>query len=124
MCIGAHSLSHPVLAESSDTEAWNEIKKSQELLGSVVQGEVWAMAYPFGDLSSAGTREFEMAARAGYECAFMNCGGSFQGKFQRFETPRVHVTADMTLGEFEAHLTGFHDKLRQRFGRQGVVPCA
>jgi hypothetical protein len=32
----------------------------------------------------------------------------------RFTVPRVHVTADMNLGEFEAHVAGFYRTLRKR----------
>jgi peptidoglycan/xylan/chitin deacetylase (PgdA/CDA1 family) len=124
MSVGAHTLSHPVLAKANDSQAWTEIQQGREMLGQVVQQEVWALAYPFGEASSVGGREFAMAERAGYECAFMNCGGGARAGFPRFAIPRVHVTADMTVGEFEAHISGFHDKLRQRFGRQGAVSCA
>lgn len=124
MSVGAHTTSHPVLACMPDEDAWSEIQNNQSALKAVVEREIWALAYPFGDATSAGAREFEMAARAGFECAFVNHGGGFHTKFPRFAIPRVHVTADMTLGEFEAHVSGFHEKLRQRFGRQGVVSCA
>jgi hypothetical protein len=35
-------------------------------------------------------------------------------KINRFALPRVHVTADMSLSEFEAHVTGFYRSLRRR----------
>ncbi len=48
----------------------------------------------------------------------MNVGGGFRGKISaeinRFALPRVHVTADMTLAEFEAHISGFYRSLRKR----------
>lgn len=124
MTVGAHTLSHPVLAHATRDEAWKEIQQSRAALQSVTGTDIWALAYPFGDATAAGAREFEMAEQAGYECAFMNCGGGFFHSFDRFAIPRVHVTGDMTLGEFEAHVSGFHEKLRQRLGRQGVVSCA
>jgi peptidoglycan/xylan/chitin deacetylase (PgdA/CDA1 family) len=121
MTVGAHTLSHPVLANAPRDEAWKEIQQGRAALHAVTGTDVWALAYPFGDLAAVGVREFEMAKQAGYECAFMNCGGGLAASFARFAIPRVHVAADMTLGEFEAHVSGFHEKLRQRFGRQGVV---
>ena len=47
----------------------------------------------------------------------MNAGGGFGAKIDRFAVPRVHVTADMSLSEFEAHIAGFYRTLRKRFGR-------
>ncbi len=124
MAIGSHTMSHPVLAESSAEFVWEEMIKSRDVLAGVIGKPVWAMAYPFGDPASAGPREFALAERAGYSCAFLNCGGGFCDNFSRFAIPRVHVTADMGLGEFEAHISGFHEALRQRFGRQDAKPCA
>jgi len=124
MAMGAHTMSHPVLAECSAELVWDEMTKSREALAGVLGKPVWAMAYPFGDPASAGPREFALAERAGYKCAFVNCGGGFCGNFSRFTIPRVHVTADMGLGEFEAHISGFHEAMKRRFSRQDAKPCA
>jgi hypothetical protein len=53
----------------------------------------------------------------------MNYGGGFRPVSSRFAIPRVHVTADMTLGEFEAHVSGFYEAFRQRLGRQDTASC-
>jgi peptidoglycan/xylan/chitin deacetylase (PgdA/CDA1 family) len=123
MAIGSHTMSHPVLARLSNESAWEEMSQSREALSRFLGKPVWAIAYPFGDPASAGAREFEMAARAGYQCAFLNFGGGFSRNFSRFAIPRVHVTADMNLGEFEAHVSGFHQSLRRRFGPEGTALC-
>jgi hypothetical protein len=49
----------------------------------------------------------------------MNAGGGFgakivAAKINRFALPRVHVTADMSLFEFEGHISGFYRSLRKR----------
>jgi hypothetical protein len=58
----------------------------------------------------------------------MNSGGGFgakivgakggvkisAAKINRFALPRVHVTAEMRLAEFEAHISGFYLLLRKR----------
>jgi hypothetical protein len=44
----------------------------------------------------------------------MNAGGGFGARINRFAVPRVHVTADMNLSEFEAHISGFYRILRKR----------
>ncbi len=44
----------------------------------------------------------------------MNTGGGFGAEINRFAWARVHVTADMSLFEFEAHISGFYRSLRKR----------
>jgi peptidoglycan/xylan/chitin deacetylase (PgdA/CDA1 family) len=113
MSIGAHTLSHPALPEAPDELAWAEISASRSLLECALGTRVWALAYPFGDPASVTAREVRMAKEAGFACAFVNFGGGFGAELPVFAMPRVHVTADMTLGEFEAHVSGFYRGLRQ-----------
>lgn len=115
MSIGAHGLSHPVLSRLPAPLAWQEIAESRSALEEALGVPVRALAYPFGDLASASQREFEMAERAGYKCAFLNVDGFLQRGSPLFALPRVHVSANMLLPEFEAHVSGFHQALRRRF---------
>jgi peptidoglycan/xylan/chitin deacetylase (PgdA/CDA1 family) len=115
MGVGAHTLTHPVLSQLSPDGAWSEIWESRCRLERVIGGPVWALAYPFGDPASVTDREQEMAERAGFTCAFLNVGGGFGAQAPLFALPRVHVTGEMNLGEFEAHVSGFYRSLRQRF---------
>jgi peptidoglycan/xylan/chitin deacetylase (PgdA/CDA1 family) len=127
MTIGAHSLSHPVLSRSSKELAWQEISESRSVLERALGKTVWAFAYPFGNAATVSRRDVQLAEDAGFRCAFMNAGGGFgakigareQVKINRFVLPRVHVTAEMTLGEFEAHVSGFYRSLRQRLKGEG-----
>jgi peptidoglycan/xylan/chitin deacetylase (PgdA/CDA1 family) len=114
MSIGSHTLNHPILSEQSSDEAWREISESRSILEDAVRRPVWALAYPFGDPASVTNREMQMAEQAGFQCAFMNVGGGFGAQLPRFALPRVHVTADMNLSEFEAHVSGFHRDFRSR----------
>lgn len=115
MTVGAHSLSHPMLAEQSAELVHAEIAECRKALEESLGGQVWAIAYPFGDPASVGEREFRLAQDAGYDCGFVNVGGVFDAASSRFRLPRVHVTAEMSLAVYEAHLSGFHDALRGRF---------
>jgi hypothetical protein len=114
MSIGSHTLTHPVLSQQSPESAWKEISESRTLLERAVGRPVWALAYPYGDAASVTAREQEMAERAGFQCAFMNVGGGFGAPLPRFALPRVHVTSDMGLPEFEAHVSGFYRALQTR----------
>jgi peptidoglycan/xylan/chitin deacetylase (PgdA/CDA1 family) len=116
MCIGAHTLSHPILSQSSPEEAWSEISWSKNHLERVVGQRIWALAYPFGDSSSVSSRELQMAKRAGYRAAFFNVGGTMGRQTPKFALPRIHITAAMSLAEFAAHISGFHRSLQELFG--------
>jgi hypothetical protein len=115
MCIGAHTSSHPMLSQLSPDLAWSEISESKHNLEQALGRKISALAYPFGDSSSVTSREVQMAERAGFQCAFLNVGGAFGTQTPRFALPRVHVTAEMTIAEFEAHISGFHRSLQEMF---------
>lgn len=114
MSIGAHSLSHPILARAPDEVAWREIFESKRVLEQVLGETVWAFGYPFGNGATVSIRDVGFAERAGYQCAFMNIGGGFGAKSERFVLPRVHVSADMTSGEFEGHISGVYAQLLKK----------
>jgi hypothetical protein len=86
-------------------------------LEAALDKPVWAFAYPFGDFESVTPQVLEMAKEAGYQAAFLNTGGGLGADTPRFAIPRVHVTATMNLGEFEAHVAGFHRSLQRWAGR-------
>jgi peptidoglycan/xylan/chitin deacetylase (PgdA/CDA1 family) len=113
MAVGAHTVSHPLLSKQSATAAEYEMRESQQILAEALGERVWSLAYPFGYAGSATTREFDIAKRVGYECAFLNFGGPVRPKSTLFSLPRVHVTAEMRASELEAHVSGFHWKLHR-----------
>ena len=118
MSIGAHTLSHPVLSQLPEELARQEVLESRLSLEQVLRQPVWALAYPFGDHASVTSRELRLAEEAGFSCAFINVDGGFGASASRFAFPRVHVTSDMKLGEFEAHVSGFYGALRRRFAEK------
>jgi peptidoglycan/xylan/chitin deacetylase (PgdA/CDA1 family) len=67
--VGAHSLSHCRLAQWPAEIARAEIVNCKEALETRLGDPVTSFAYPVGDPSSAGPREFALACEAGYEIA-------------------------------------------------------
>ena len=67
--IGSHTVRHPVLSHCTDAEATFEIAASKMILERKLGRSVRHLAYPHGDKSSAGRREFALAANNGYETA-------------------------------------------------------
>jgi peptidoglycan/xylan/chitin deacetylase (PgdA/CDA1 family) len=67
--IGAHTLSHPMLAKLDTTTAAHEIAGGKALLEQRLGRPVKHLAYPVGDATSAGAREFRLAREAGFVTA-------------------------------------------------------
>jgi peptidoglycan/xylan/chitin deacetylase (PgdA/CDA1 family) len=108
MTIGAHTRTHPVLSAASYEEARREISDAKAEIESTIGRSVWALAYPFGNSSTMGAREFHLTQAAGYSCAFLNVEHWPGEESNPFALVRTHVTADMTLPEFAAHVSGLH----------------
>jgi peptidoglycan/xylan/chitin deacetylase (PgdA/CDA1 family) len=117
MTVGAHTLNHPVLSQAPLDIARAEISESRTNIGSALQSHVWAFAYPFGDARSVTPQVLAMPQEAGYAAAFLNFGGGLGAGLPAYALPRIHVTADMSLSEFEAHVSGFYSLLQMHAGR-------
>jgi peptidoglycan/xylan/chitin deacetylase (PgdA/CDA1 family) len=75
VCIGAHSVSHPVLANCDPRTALWEITESKLRLERRLGKPVRHLAYPFGGATAAGPREFHSARQAGYLTAITSQPG-------------------------------------------------
>lgn len=64
--IGAHTLTHPMLAKHDDAVSRREIVEAKAIIEARIGRPVRHLAYPVGDPTSAGPREFAYAAEAGY----------------------------------------------------------
>jgi peptidoglycan/xylan/chitin deacetylase (PgdA/CDA1 family) len=67
--IGAHTLTHPMLAKHPDDFARREIDASRAMIAARTGREVRHLAYPVGDPGSAGPRDFALAREQGYASA-------------------------------------------------------
>jgi peptidoglycan/xylan/chitin deacetylase (PgdA/CDA1 family) len=122
MEIGSHTISHPKLSQLPAESSWKEIAESRCALEKALGVPVWSIAYPFGGIDAVSAREMQMAEGAGYDCAFINFGGGVGKDTSKFGIPRVHISLDTTVPEFEAHVSGLHEGLRRRFGRTEQIP--
>lgn len=121
MTIGAHTLTHPMLSQMSPEMAKGEMLASRTALESFLETPVWALAYPFGDPHSVSPQIFGLARESGFEAAFVNYGGGLGSDLSLYALPRIHVTAEMKLSEFEAHVSGFYSRLQRRAARVAQV---
>jgi peptidoglycan/xylan/chitin deacetylase (PgdA/CDA1 family) len=67
--IGAHTLTHPMLAKHDADVARREIVESRQRLETELGIPIRHFAYPVGDPDSVGPRDFALAAEAGFESA-------------------------------------------------------
>ncbi len=67
--IGAHTMSHPMLAKHPEEVARREIIESKAWLEEKLGLPIRHFAYPVGDPGSAGPREFALAKEAGFASA-------------------------------------------------------
>ncbi|MFM8699974.1 MAG: polysaccharide deacetylase family protein [Hyphomicrobiales bacterium] len=67
--IGAHTVNHPVLAACQDSTINDEMRQSRAMIVNQLQRPVRHLAYPHGDPTAAGQREFETAREIGFDSA-------------------------------------------------------
>lgn len=92
--IGAHSLTHPVLANESDGEAERQITGSLEQLAALLGRPVPYFAYPNGAAGlDYGPREQRFLAAAGVKLAFATDSGYFGPATDPLAIPRVGLQA-------------------------------
>lgn len=115
---GAHTVSHYNLRKLSPSDLEYELRTSKERIEEKINRDVDHFAYPFGTKSTAGRREFEAAASAGFKMATTTRGGNiFTGhKEHLYCLPRISVTWESLDNiEIETRLSGLFPFIRNRF---------
>jgi peptidoglycan/xylan/chitin deacetylase (PgdA/CDA1 family) len=94
--IGSHTLSHPRLATCAENRVRHELEESRATLASRLGRPVRHLAYPVGDPTSAGPREFALAAELGYASALTTRPGMIFPEHARHLTalPRLSVNGE------------------------------
>ncbi len=87
--IGAHTVSHPILALLDDEHARQEIEQSKRQLESVTAQPISLFAYPNGKVGlDFDQRHVAMAQQAGFAAAFTTGFGAATREHDRFQIPR------------------------------------
>jgi peptidoglycan/xylan/chitin deacetylase (PgdA/CDA1 family) len=91
--IGAHSVHHYAIANLSCEEAMSELVGSRERIAEELGRRPRFFAFPYGDETSAGSRDFELAAEAGFEAAVTTRKGMIFPAHRNYLTalPRVSL---------------------------------
>ncbi len=94
--IGAHTLTHPRLAKLDRADMLREMERSRSEIENRIERPVRHFAYPVGDPTSAGLREFEAARQLGFLAAVTTRPGLIFPEHAEHLTalPRLSVNGD------------------------------
>jgi peptidoglycan/xylan/chitin deacetylase (PgdA/CDA1 family) len=94
--IGAHTVSHPRLRKLASADAWREMEASAARIENMLGIRPWHFAYPSGDASAAGPREFAYAAELGFKTGLTTRPGVLSAGDRKHLTslPRISVNGD------------------------------
>ena len=101
--IGAHTVTHPVLAERSPEDQRWEMEESRRVLETILDRPVATVSYPYGGRRDYSTTTVAIAHELGFEYACANHPGGVNGATDRFALPRVLVR-DWDGDEFERQI--------------------
>ena len=99
--IGAHTVNHVMLGKVAEKTARSEMEMSRTVIESALGKRPEHLSYPVGDRTSAGAREFRIAAELGFRTAVTTRPGVI------FPEHRHHLTALPRVS-----LNGEHQQLR------------
>jgi len=110
MEIGAHTVTHPILARLNPEHAGNEIRDSKNRLEAITGAPVTLFAYPNGKPGQDYLREHvDMVRELGFEAAVSTAWGVANAASDPFQLPRF-TPWDRTPGKFLLRL--FHNTFR------------
>jgi peptidoglycan/xylan/chitin deacetylase (PgdA/CDA1 family) len=122
--IGAHTINHYAVSQLEAADALGEMRASADRIAAELGARPRHLAFPYGDEGSAASRDFRLAAEAGFTTAVTTRKGML------FPAHSEHMTALPRLslsGEFQklryvdALLTGTPFALFNRFRRLSVA---
>jgi peptidoglycan/xylan/chitin deacetylase (PgdA/CDA1 family) len=114
IAIGAHTVTHPILARTDAADAEREINESRRHLESVLQAEVRLFAYPNGKPGQDYLPEHvRMVRDAGFRAAVSTARGVANARSDSFELPRF-----TPFGRTPA----FALRMAQHLARGGALP--
>jgi peptidoglycan/xylan/chitin deacetylase (PgdA/CDA1 family) len=96
MTVGAHTVSHPILAKTRPDTARREIDCSRTRIAHALGIRPVHFSYPVGDPTSAGAREFEIVQELGFKTAVTTRPGMLfpEHRDHLLALPRVSINGD------------------------------
>ena len=122
--VGAHTLTHPRLAKLSAESARREMAESRDIIEAQIDAPLRHLAYPVGDRSAAGTREFAAARELGFAGAVTTRPGMLFPAHADHRTalPRLSINGGhQTLSALDILLSGLPFLMMNRGRRLSVA---
>ncbi len=107
--IGVHTLTHPMLAKHDEAFVRHELAESRRRIEARIGRPARHLAYPVGDMTSAGPRESAIAAALGFASAVTTRPGMVFPEHRRHPTalPRLSLNGHwQSLANLEVLLSG------------------
>ncbi|MFD2183132.1 polysaccharide deacetylase family protein [Rhodoplanes azumiensis] len=100
--IGAHTVNHVMLAKACDTVVRSEMKMGSAVLEAALGMAPRHLAYPYGDVTAAGPREFAIAAELGFKTAVTTRPGVLFPEHAETLTalPRISINGEFQRGRY------------------------
>ena len=118
--IGAHTVNHVMLRKSSDEAVRTEMQVSASVIEAALGRQPVHFSYPVGDRTSAGQREFRVAAQAGFKTAVTTRPGALFPEHAGHLTalPRISLNGEYQQRRYAKVLTsGVATAMWNRFRR-------
>jgi peptidoglycan/xylan/chitin deacetylase (PgdA/CDA1 family) len=122
--IGAHTLTHPMLAKHPEPVVRAELAESKQRIEAELGRDIRHLSYPVGDPTSAGPREFALARALGFETAVTTRPGVLHREHLQHLTalPRISINGlFQTLPYTSALLSGLPTLAQNRFRKLNVA---
>jgi peptidoglycan/xylan/chitin deacetylase (PgdA/CDA1 family) len=107
--VGVHTMTHPRLAKHDAAFARRELAESRKIIESHIGRDARHLAYPVGNPTSAGPREFALARELGFASAVTTRPGMIfpQHRTQLMALPRLSINGNwQSLDAVEILLSG------------------
>jgi len=119
VCIGAHTVNHPIFSKLTENEISDEILNSKAIIEKHINKEVNHFAYPYGGSDEVGEREFKILKKLSFKtCTTTRYSNIFKGHRNHLEClPRVHIRESSTNEKLENLISGITQYSKNSFKR-------
>jgi len=118
LTIGAHTVNHPILTKLDDKSVRAELENSRAVIEAALGVRPKHLAYPVGDNTAAGPREFKIAADLGFATAVTTRPGVIFPQHGRHLTalPRISLNGNFQSTRYaKVLISGAATAINNRF---------
>lgn len=103
MDFGAHTVTHPILANLNAEEQGMEVCESRLRVEKQIDRPITSLSYPVGKRESFNDDTRAALSKYGFDWAFSYYGGHSSGAhIDRFDIPRVAIESDVSIADFRS----------------------